>query len=83
MYPREGWRTFLSNTAVKIFFGGHGDRETSEYISSLCGDREMVTLSRSVREDRNRSVGGLCDVDVSDSAARHGKGLSSRMRSGA
>ena len=22
MYPREGWRTFLSNTAVKIFFGG-------------------------------------------------------------
>ena len=26
MYPREGWRTFLSNTGVKIFFGGHGDK---------------------------------------------------------
>jgi type IV secretion system protein VirD4 len=70
MYPREGWRTFLSNTAVKIFFGGHGDRETSEYISSLCGDHEIVTLSRSVSEDRNKNYGGgLYDVNVNDSAA--------------
>ncbi len=70
MYPREGWRTFLSNTAVKIFFGGHGDRETSEYISSLCGDREMVTLSRTVSEDRNKDYGGgLYDVNVSECAA--------------
>ena len=70
MYPREGWCTFLSNTAVKIFFGGHGDHETSEYISSLCGEREMVTLSRSVSEDRRVDYGGgLYDVNVNDSGA--------------
>jgi type IV secretory pathway TraG/TraD family ATPase VirD4 len=34
MYPREGWRTFLSNTAVKIFFGGHGDKETSPQFTN-------------------------------------------------
>ncbi len=70
MYPREGWRTFLSNTAVKIFFGDNGDRETSEYISAMCGDREMVMPSRTVREDRKSNYGGgLYDVDVSDSNA--------------
>ena len=63
MYPNEGWRTFLSNSAVKIFFGGATlDKETSEYISDLCGEREMVVQSRSVRESP-----GTGHVDVSDS----------------
>lgn len=70
MYPREGWRTFLSNTAVKIFFGGAMlDYETADLISRMCGEREMVNLSRSVREDRTRQVGKLCDVDVTDSGS--------------
>ena len=71
MYPHEGWRTFLSNSAVKIFFGGTNlDREDAEYISALCGEREMVVSSRTVREDRSRSFGrGLYDVDVSDSGS--------------
>jgi type IV secretion system protein VirD4 len=70
MYPNQGWRTFLSNTAVKIFFGDNGDKETSEYVSAMCGDREMVMPSRTVREDRSKDYGrGLYDVDVSDSGA--------------
>jgi len=68
MYPREGWRTFLSNTAVKIFFGGY-DWHTAKYISEMCGKQETVYTSRSVREDRNRKIGGVYDVDVSDSAS--------------
>ena len=67
MYPNQGWRTFLSTTAVKIFFGGY-DWATADEISKMCGEREMVVPSRSVREDRNRRVGNLCDVDVTDSA---------------
>jgi len=65
IYPNEGWRTFLSNSAVKIFFGGATlDKETSEYISELCGEREMVVQSRSVREDRRTR-----EIDVSDSGS--------------
>lgn len=72
MYPREGWRTFLSNTAVKMFFGGAMlDYETAELLSRMCGERETVTLSCSVREDRHRDYGGgLYDVDMS-----HGSGV--------
>ena len=63
MYPNQGWRTFLSNSAVKIFFGGATlDKQTSEYISELCGKREMIVQSRSIREDRRTR-----EVDVSDS----------------
>lgn len=63
MYPNQGWRTFLSNSAVKIFFGGATlDKQTSEYISELCGKREMIVQSRSIREDRRTG-----EVDVSDS----------------
>jgi len=70
MYPNQGWRTFLSNTAVKIFFGDNGDKDTAEYISAMCGDRQMVLPSRSVSEDRKRDCGrGLYDVNVSDSGA--------------
>jgi len=70
MYPHEGWRTFLSNSAVKIFFGGANlDRDDAEYISALCGEREMVVQSRNVSEDRSRQAGGLCDVNVSDSGS--------------
>jgi len=70
MYPHEGWRTFLSNSAVKIFFGGANlDRDDAEYISALCGEREIVVQSRNVSEDRTRQAGGLCDVNVSDSGS--------------
>lgn len=63
LYPHEGWRTFLSNSAVKIFFGGSTlDKETSDYISALCGEREIIVQSRSVREDPRSRV-----FDVSDS----------------
>lgn len=62
MYPNQGWRTFLS-CAVKIFFGGANlDKQTSEYIAELCGEREIVVQSRSIREDRRTG-----EVDVSDS----------------
>ncbi len=64
MYGNEGWRTFISNTAVKMFFGSHGDKETSEYISALCGEREMVIPARSIRNDWRNN-----DVDVSDSGS--------------
>jgi type IV secretion system protein VirD4 len=58
MYPNQGWRTFLSNSAVKIFFGGANlDKQTSEYIAELCGEREMIVPSRSVQEDpRTRNI---------------------------
>jgi type IV secretion system protein VirD4 len=72
MYPHgEGWRTFLSNTALKIFFGGHGDKETSDYISELCGEREMVTISRSLHDDKRgpHYGGGVYDVDVTNSGS--------------
>jgi len=70
MYPNQGWRTFLSNTAVKIFFGDNGDRDTAEYISAMCGDRQMVVPSRSVSDDRRRDLGGgLYDVNVSDAGS--------------
>jgi type IV secretory pathway TraG/TraD family ATPase VirD4 len=54
-----------------MFFGGAMlDYETAELISRLCGDREMVTLSRSVSEDRRVDYGGgLYDVNVNDSGA--------------
>jgi type IV secretion system protein VirD4 len=68
MYPRDGGRNFQSNTAVKIFFGGY-DWHTAKNISEMCGRRETVYTSRSVREDRNRKIGGVYDVDVSDSAS--------------
>jgi type IV secretion system protein VirD4 len=66
MYPNQGWRTFLSNTAVKIFFGDSGDKDTAEYIAAMCGRRSMVTMSTTVREDRKTDYGGgLYDVDMS------------------
>jgi type IV secretion system protein VirD4 len=51
MYPNQGWRTFLSCAAVKIFFGSHGDKQTSEYVSEMAGEREVVVHSRSLHRD--------------------------------
>jgi len=63
--PNQGWRTFLSNTAVKIFFGGSMlDKETSEYISELCGEREIVVHSRSLHRDRRTK-----EIEVSNGAS--------------
>jgi type IV secretion system protein VirD4 len=70
MYPNQGWRTFMSNTAVKMFFGDSGDKDTAEYISAMCGQREMITLSTTVREDRSRDYGKeLYDVDMTHNSA--------------
>ncbi len=71
LYRYEGWRTFLSNSAVKIFFGGANlEQSDAEYISALCGDRELIVPSGSVRENENRRAGRLCDVDISESSGR-------------
>jgi type IV secretion system protein VirD4 len=71
MYPHgQGWRTFLSNSAVKIFFGGPMlDKETSEYIAQMCGEQEVIVSSRNVSDDKARRVGDLYDVNIGDGAA--------------
>jgi type IV secretion system protein VirD4 len=70
MYPREGWRTFMSNSSVKIFFGGAMlDYETADLISRMAGEQEMITLSTSLRDDKSRDYGKrLYDVDLTHSA---------------
>ena len=55
MYPNQGWRTFLSCAAVKIFFGSHGDKQTSEYVSEMCGEREIVVQSVSFHRRNPRA----------------------------
>jgi|SRR5579871_996084 len=63
-YPQT-WRSFLSNSAVRIFMAAQDD-ETARYMAEECGDRETVVWSQNLREDRNRDYGGgLYDVDVS------------------
>ena len=52
MYQQEAWRTFLSSSALKIFFGSHGDKPTSEYVSEMAGEHEVVVQSRSFHRDR-------------------------------
>jgi type IV secretion system protein VirD4 len=69
MYPNQGWRTFLSTTAVKIFFGGH-DWATAEEISKMCGERELIVPTGSVRENPDKHVGKLYDVDITESSGR-------------
>lgn len=62
-YPQT-WRSFLSNSAVRIFMAAQDD-ETARYMVEECGDREMLVSSQSVREDRSRDYGGgLYDVDI-------------------
>jgi type IV secretion system protein VirD4 len=71
MYQHEGWRIFLSNSAVKIFFGGANlEYADAEYISALCGDRELIVPSGSVRENENRRFRNLCDVEVTYGSGR-------------
>jgi type IV secretion system protein VirD4 len=71
LYQHEGWRTFLSNSALKILFGGANlEHADAEYISALCGDRELIVPSGSVREDRSRRAGRLYDVDITESSGR-------------
>jgi type IV secretion system protein VirD4 len=62
-YPQT-WRSFLGNSVVRIFMAAQDD-ETASYMARETGDREMIVWSQSVREDRNRAIGGLCDVDIS------------------
>jgi type IV secretion system protein VirD4 len=58
MYPDQGWRTFLSCAAVKIFFGSHGDKQTSEYVSEMAGEREMIVHSVSLHRNPRGKLEG-------------------------
>lgn len=47
---KENWETFISGSGTKIFFGIE-DQFTREYVSKLCGDKEIV------RTTKNSSTG--------------------------
>jgi type IV secretory pathway TraG/TraD family ATPase VirD4 len=60
----QNFRRVSKESAVRIFMAAQDD-ETARYMSGECGDRELVSWSQSVREDRSRDYGnGLYDVDV-------------------
>jgi type IV secretion system protein VirD4 len=64
LYGNQGWRTFLSCSSVKLFFGGANlDKQTSEYISELCGEQSIIVQSRNIQEDHRNK-----DVNVSNGA---------------
>lgn len=56
---RESWETFLSNTGVRMFFRPN-DKTTSEYLSDLTGQCEVLGSAKSVsyRADTNWTVQG-------------------------
>jgi type IV secretion system protein VirD4 len=58
-YPHT-WRSFLGNSAVRIFMSAQDD-ETARYMSEECGEMEVLSPSRNVRRDPRTG-----DVDVSD-----------------
>lgn len=47
---RESWETFLSNTGARMFFRPN-DQFTSEYLSDLCGDCEVLSYGKNVTTD--------------------------------
>lgn len=61
-YPQT-WRSFLANSAVRIFMSAQDD-ETARYMSEECGEMEVLSLSRNVRIDRATG-----EPDVSDGAS--------------
>jgi type IV secretory pathway TraG/TraD family ATPase VirD4 len=56
---KEGWETFMSNAALKLFFGVD-DHFTREYVSKLIGETELVrttaTSSETEGESQSRTV---------------------------
>jgi type IV secretion system protein VirD4 len=59
----EGWETFLSNAAVRMYFGPR-DETTSLYLSGQCGQTERRQISQSIsyqddtaQEEELRRVG--------------------------
>src|SRR4051812_39477003 len=46
LYPQT-WETFLSNAAVRMFFGPR-DEKTSHYLSNQCGQAERRVISKSI-----------------------------------
>lgn len=47
LYPRT-WESFLSNAAVRMFFGPPRCEKTSEYVSRLSGQSERRVISKSI-----------------------------------
>ena len=47
---QDSWETFLSNTGARMFFRPN-DQFTSEYLSNLCGDREVASYQKSYGYD--------------------------------
>ncbi|MBE0613800.1 MAG: type IV secretory system conjugative DNA transfer family protein [Burkholderiales bacterium] len=51
-----GWEGFISNAELKQFFGAW-DNDTGEYISKLCGDATVETVSEGENGRRTKSHG--------------------------
>jgi type IV secretion system protein VirD4 len=47
---RDSWETFLSNTGARMFFRPN-DQFTSEYLSEICGDSEVVSYQKNYGYD--------------------------------
>ena len=63
-YPKT-WQTFLSNAAVRMFFGPR-DEKTSDYMSGRCGQTERRTISKSISYQD--------DAEHEAQLKRHGRG---------
>ena len=50
LYPQT-WETFLGNSGFRIFFAPR-DKTTSEYVSSMGGDTEIRTISKSLSDGK-------------------------------